>query len=88
MIADGVTFGMAEALGKSKRTARPWARGATLGKTDLVSGLARLAQRPGAARLAPMPFASTDGPLTSGGMDVGAEIARLRAEAIAASRVH
>jgi hypothetical protein len=86
VIADGVAFGMLEAHGRVGRDARPWAAASGAKRSDIVTGLSRLAQRPGAERLAPIPFASSDGPVTTG-LDVAAEIARQRAQAIA-GRVH
>lgn len=89
VIADGVLFGMLEAHGRSKPSARPWGRKVTTSRgRNIAAELARIAQQPGAGRLAPIPFASPDGPLVGTSLDVGAEIARQRAAIVAASRVH
>lgn len=78
---------MLEAHGKLKRADRPWSKAVRRSSpTTWVSDLARLAQRPGAERLAPIPHASPDGPVAGVALDVAAEVARLRAEAVAAAR--
>lgn len=81
-----MTVGTLEAHGKLRRQDRPWSAAVRRPSTTWVRDLASLAQRPGAEGLAPMPFASSDGPLVGATLDVAGTIARERAAAVAAAR--
>jgi hypothetical protein len=78
VIADGVRQGYIEA----HKAAERWWRSTAPRSRDWVGDIAAIAERPGAAALAPVAHASDDGPQVPGVSAFRAEVARQRAAAI------